>query len=142
MTGIHMFSAPSVGRRGVRLAAVLAALITVCVCISIGAPEDAAAGNFCQNAYLSPDQHPASQDHCNATWGGPLFSLAVEGYEHSVCGATTDVNGGLNSNWFCTPGPNTYSVQYYPKDGWYRRAIIWNHSGGWTHVYGTWTCYC
>jgi len=110
----------------------------MCLYLSIEAPTNASASGtqFCWGVELSPDQEPASKDHCDATWGGELYGYRVKGNPYNVCGATTDVNGGLNSNWFCTHGANTWEVTFYPYDHWYRRPKLWNISHGWNHGWG------
>jgi hypothetical protein len=138
----HLLNGTGYRMRLSRLAVGFAALASLCACLYLGAPAQANAGQFCWGVELSPDQQPASQDHCDATWGGPLYYLRVKGNPYNVCGNTTDVNGGLNDTWFCTQGANNWEVRFWPKDGWYRRAKIWNISHGWNHAWGEYACYC
>jgi hypothetical protein len=137
MTRIQRFHDIDLAKKGFLLPAGFIALILMCLFLSIETENAEASGTqFCWGVQLSPDQEPASQDHCDATWGGELYAYRVKGNPYNVCGATTDVSGGLNSSWFCTHGANTWEVNFYPYDHWYRRPKIWNISHGWNHAWG------
>ena len=133
--------AKSMSRLRRMLLGLVAAVLLVATWASVGQTEKAEAGNFCTYVFVQP--YGQAGDRCAATWGGPLYGVTVESFEHSGCVATTNAGGALNSSWVCSAGPNSFNWQFYGNDGVYRRAIIRNNTTGATnHISGSWTCYC